>query len=175
MLRSTWWRRVHGKRSVAGGGMPCATGSWKQSQCQPTWGLVSFIATLPIYSTLAIPPSGRWRGTQGEEFSLSGFLGLCWPPLTHSLAVVHPHTYSPATLPSSFLSPRSLCVMLGTRFSKCWFLPDNIALLYTQCTNFITLAAWKVWLRNKGRKCLSSAYHVTFLFSLSSSLSSSSE
>ena len=36
---------------------------------------------------------------------------------------------------------------------------------YTQCTGFITLAAGEVWLRNKGRSCLQSAYHVTSFLS----------
>ena len=43
---------------------------------------------------------------------------------------------------------------------------------HTPCTGFIPLAAGKVWLRNKGRRCLWSAYHVTsFLSSLALPLS----
>ena len=36
---------------------------------------------------------------------------------------------------------------------------------YTQCSGFSTLAAGKVWLRSKRRRCLWSAYHVTSFLS----------
>lgn len=87
---------------------------------------------------------------------------------------LHPHflTRSPTPIPleSQFIP---VCVAWN-KFSKTLvYFWQYLVLPNAQCIDFITLAAGEVWLSNKGRKCLLSAYHVTSL--LSSPNSSSKE
>lgn len=164
------WSRAYGELLVAKSGVPCEP--WLALGNSHSHSLPEFYHKWPIYSMLAILLCKRQMRTQVDginEFSSPrdaslGFADLpspllChWPP-PHSLTS-QPHPYQHWI--QEFVPIHSTWNKLFKTLVSSWQYP---VLLYTQCTNFVILSAWKVWLRIKGRKCLLSAYHVTFLFS----------